>query len=106
MSRSWTTRLFSMMIVIIMWVLSLGVFVMAATLWLRGRKVEPPTIAVTGALLFALPSLRNSQPGAPIIGASIDVAGFMWNMLLVAVSSVLLLTNYIIKYKREKPSKP
>ncbi|KAH6562163.1 hypothetical protein BASA50_006934 [Batrachochytrium salamandrivorans] len=105
-NRSWTTKFFSMIVVIIMWALSLAVFTLAITLWLRDRKVEPPTIAITASLLFALPALRNSQPGAPVIGSSVDVAGFMWNMVLVAVSCFLLIVNYVIKYTREKPANP
>ncbi|KAL2911785.1 hypothetical protein HK105_208718 [Polyrhizophydium stewartii] len=112
--RSWTTKLFSVLtlvpsptlkiIIVIMWALSLAVLSLAVTLWFRNRKVEPPTIAVTASLLFALPALRNSQPGAPPIGASVDVAGFMWNMVLVASACLLLLINYIVKYKKEKPA--
>ncbi|XJO72883.1 hypothetical protein BDV3_003947 [Batrachochytrium dendrobatidis] len=100
--RSWTTKFFSMIVVIIMWALSLSAFTLTITLWLRDRKVEPPTISITASLLFALPALRNSQPGAPVIGSSVDVAGFMWNMVLVAVSCLLLIINYITKYKRDK----
>ncbi|KAL2917666.1 hypothetical protein HK105_202539 [Polyrhizophydium stewartii] len=103
-TRSWTTALFSVIIIVIMWALSLTVLTLAVTLWFRNRKVEPPTIAVAGSLLFALPALRNSQPGAPAIGASVDVAGFMWNMVLVAVACLLLMINYVIKYKKEKPA--
>ncbi|KAL2916804.1 hypothetical protein HK105_203583 [Polyrhizophydium stewartii] len=102
--RSWTTQLFSIIVVIIMWALSLSVFTLSVTLWLRDRKVEPPTIGVIGSLLFALPALRNSQPGAPPIGGSVDVAGFMWNMALVAVACLLLVINYIVKYGKERPA--
>ncbi|KAL2918946.1 hypothetical protein HK105_201214 [Polyrhizophydium stewartii] len=102
--RSWTTKFFSMIVVIVMWALSLATLALAITLWMRGRKVEPPTIAVAGGLLFALPALRNAQPGAPPIGSSVDVAGFMWNMVLVAVATLLLVVNYVVKYRREKPA--
>lgn len=54
-------------------------FALACSVWIRHRKVEPPTIAVNAALLFALPALRNTQPGVPPVGALIDVCGFFWN---------------------------
>ena len=70
-----------------MWILSLTDITLAATLWFRDRKVEPPTIGFSAGLLFALPAVRNVQPGAPVIGCTMDVAGFFWAMFLVAVAS-------------------
>ena len=106
--RSITTKFFSVFIIIYMWFLSLSAIVLASTLWYRERKVEPPTIGFIASLLFALPAIRNTQPGVPSIGCTADTAGFMWNMFLVLVSVVLLMWNYIIKYTRVKtqPSLP
>ena len=100
-SRSFTTQFFSLFIVTSMWILSFTVFTLATTLWLRDRSVEPPTIGFCAGFLFALPAIRNSQPGAPPIGCTVDVAGFFWNMSLVMVSTVLLMVNYIKTRQRE-----
>ncbi|KAJ3392818.1 hypothetical protein HDU92_008174 [Lobulomyces angularis] len=100
--RSFTTRFFSFFIIITLWVLSFLILSLAVTLWMRDRKVEPPTIAVTTGMLFALPAVRNVQPGIPGIGCTADVIGFFWNMIMVATGAALLLTNYILKYKAEK----
>ena len=91
------------MVTLIMWALSLIALTLTVTLWFRDRKVEPPTISITTALLFALPAVRNTQPGAPVIGCTADVAGFFWNMALLSISAFLLMLNYIVKYQREKP---
>ena len=53
------------------------------------------------AVLFAIPQLRNVQPGIPSIGCASDTVGFFWNMALIAVALLLLMWNYII-YKKEK----
>ncbi|KAI8905057.1 hypothetical protein EDD86DRAFT_249278 [Gorgonomyces haynaldii] len=103
-SRSITTMFFSIFIVIGMWILSLSAFTLAFTLWFRNRKVEPPTIGLVASLLFALPAIRNSQPGVPTVGATVDLAGFMWNMFLVLTAAVMLIWNYIVKYTKEKSS--
>jgi hypothetical protein len=100
-TRSHTTILFSVFIALSMWILSLTTFILAFTLCYRQRKVEPPTIAVACALLFALPAIRNIQPGAPTIGVTIDTVGFMWNMILVLSACVMLMWNYILKYKKD-----
>ena len=104
--RSFTSKFFAFFVIIIMWVLSIMMLTLASTLWLRERKVEPPTISLSAALLFALPALRNSQPGAPAIGCTADVAGFFWNIAMVGLSVFLLMLNYIVKYKRDKQGSP
>ncbi|KAJ3205465.1 hypothetical protein HDU67_008830, partial [Dinochytrium kinnereticum] len=96
--RSVTTIFFSGLVMTIMWCLSLLAFTLAVTLWIRGRKVEPPTIAFSIALLFALPGIRNIQPGSPPIGCTADVVSFFWAMVLAAVTASLLMANYILKY--------
>ncbi|KAJ3092575.1 hypothetical protein HK102_005613 [Quaeritorhiza haematococci] len=82
--RSVTTKFFS-------------IFVVSLSIYVYGRKVEPPTIAVGMGMLFALPALRNSQPGAPPIGCTADVVGFFFNMFLASGAAGLLVINYIIK---------
>ncbi|KAJ3105060.1 hypothetical protein HDU96_008721 [Phlyctochytrium bullatum] len=99
--RSSTTIFFSILVMIIMWILSLLAFTLASSLCIRGRKVEPPTIAFSIALLFALPGIRNTQPGSPPIGCVADVVSFFWAMILVAISAAMLMINYIIKYNFE-----
>ena len=46
-------------------------------------------------MLFALPNVRNTQPGNPPYGCTSDVVGFFWNILLVAVSGVSLLAVFV-----------
>jgi hypothetical protein len=53
--------------------------------------------------LFAIPQLRNVQPGIPSIGCAADTLSFFWCMALIAFSLLLLMWNYIIN-KREKLS--
>ncbi|TPX63751.1 hypothetical protein SpCBS45565_g06375 [Spizellomyces sp. 'palustris'] len=103
--RAHTTKVFVVLLTIFMWVLSLLMMTLAVSVWVRGRKVEPPTIAVSISMLFALPSIRNSQPLAPPIGTTVDVVGFFWNMVLVAIAAALLLVNYIYRYTGDGASK-
>ncbi|KAI8898390.1 hypothetical protein BC833DRAFT_589981, partial [Globomyces pollinis-pini] len=101
--RSKVSQLFCLFIFTSMWILSISAIILSTTLWMRRRTVEAPTIGVVGCLLFALPAIRNSQPGAPSIGSTIDCAGFFWNMFLVELSMLLLLWNYIIKKQADIP---
>lgn len=101
-SRSITTRFFSFFIIILMWSLSICVFAVSLSIYIRGRSVEPPTIAVCAGILFALPIVRNIQPGVPAIGCTSDVVGLFWNIGFVGVSCIMLLINYVLRYKRVK----
>lgn len=86
--RAILTQVYSMFAVVMMWILSTFIFCMALdTLFFRPRDPALPPIAASFALLFALPNIRNAQPGVPQIGIAIDVWGFMWNILLVALSA-------------------
>jgi hypothetical protein len=100
--RSATTKFFSLFIAACMWLLSISAFILASSVWFAGGKIEPPTIGLTAALLFALPAIRNTQPGVPSIGITIDVAGFLWNMFLIFSSCISLIWNYILKYEGGK----
>ncbi|KAF8174597.1 hypothetical protein K438DRAFT_113333 [Mycena galopus ATCC 62051] len=105
-SRSPITKVFSILIILVMWCLSGGIFIAAMSVWFRERKVELPLIAISTALLFALPNVRNSQPGIPpVAGTTSDMVGFFWNLLLVAASAFSLIINFIIKNRRD-PVKP
>ena len=57
----------------------------------RGRKPEFSMMVWTGALLFVVPSVRNSLPGNIPTGALIDFAVYFWlQLLMVAVSASLV----------------
>ncbi|KNC96613.1 uncharacterized protein SPPG_08196 [Spizellomyces punctatus DAOM BR117] len=93
-SRTFTTQFFSVMVSILLWILSLLVISISLNIVMRGRKVEPPVIAFSAAILFAIPGVRNAQPGIPPIGSNVDVVGFFWNISLCAVGVTMLLGRY------------
>jgi hypothetical protein len=99
--RGPTQRFFSLFIASVMWLLSFSLFWLAFTLCIRKRKVEPPTLGVGTSMLFALPAIRNVQPGSPPIGCTADYLGFFWALLLVAAGAMILLLNYIKMYKAD-----
>lgn len=101
MYRGPTHIFFSLFIASLMWLLSFSLFWLAFTLCMRRRKVEPPTIAVGTSMIFALPAIRNVQPGSPPIGCTADFIGFFWALMLVSAGSLILLLNYIKMYKAD-----
>lgn len=97
-SRNVTTKGFSLFIVGLSWILSLCQFFIAAQSVLRNREMIPQIIALPATLLFALPSLRAIQPGIPPIGIVLDMAGFFWNMAMVAISLIITFIMFIFQY--------
>ncbi|KAJ3079559.1 hypothetical protein HK102_003696 [Quaeritorhiza haematococci] len=96
----------SIFIIIIMWLLSLSLFTLATSIWVRRKKVEATLLGVGTAMLFALPNVRNAQPGIGDVGSIGDVAGYIWNIVLVVAAgeitldlcseeTLLLIWNYI-----------
>jgi hypothetical protein len=105
--RTAMVRFFSMFVVLLMWLLSTFVVVMAIDhVIVRPRQVLPPTIGFTVSMLFALPAVRNTQPGIPNMGCLVDVAGFFWNMAMISVAVLLLLSAFVGQHTSEGKAEP
>ncbi|KAF9331247.1 hypothetical protein BG006_005888 [Podila minutissima] len=97
--RSPTTIGFSLFIVMIMWALSIAIGIIAIQV-IRNHRIPDEHILTLGiATLFALPALRETQPGIPAIGCAADVLGFYWNMAIIAISSIMILMASALRWK-------
>ncbi|GIM06233.1 hypothetical protein Vretimale_10583, partial [Volvox reticuliferus] len=98
-SRSAISRFISIFIVLVMWLLSIIVFTQALyTVWYRKFDNSIEMATFTTALLFALPQLRNAQPGIPTeANLVIDMTGFIWNMALVSISCIIYIWSFYSK---------
>ncbi|KAG1678594.1 hypothetical protein FOA52_012601 [Chlamydomonas sp. UWO 241] len=90
--RADSVKFFSMFIVILMWVISLGMLAIALN-YVLSKSLElyydVPGLAI--ALLFALPFVRDVQPSIPTVGITIDILGFFFNMILIAIATVMVM---------------
>ena len=96
-SRSSTVIFFSVFVMILMLGLSSAVVFMMLRFWLGNRKIEVSAMSVYGAMLFAFPALRNSQPAVPPLGTYSDYVSFFWAETLVAVSLVTIIWLWVIR---------
>lgn len=96
-SRSSTVVFFSTFVMILMLFLSCVVVLMMLRFWLGNRKIEVSAMSVYGAMLFAFPALRNSQPGVPPLGTYSDYVSFFWAEMLVAISLVTIITLWVVR---------
>lgn len=99
-SRSVITKSFSIFLMIAMWLIGLVVFTMTmAVLWLP-RPIEFGMFTLIAGMLFALPAVRNLQPGVPPLGGLTDFLSFFWAESLVAISMPILFFCWLTRYKK------
>ncbi|PNH04475.1 hypothetical protein TSOC_009350 [Tetrabaena socialis] len=100
--RTNSTKGFSIFVFLAMWVLSIFCVVHAADLvYWRRRPFTLEVPAFSATLLFALPAVRQVQPGVPDVGAVIDMIGFFWNMVMLAIVCCLLLAAIYAQARTE-----
>jgi hypothetical protein len=73
--------------------LTIGVLV-----FVGARPPESTLIGALGAMVFALPALRNAIPGAPPLGVRADLLVFLW----AVIATVLALALFVWSWARER----
>jgi hypothetical protein len=97
LSRAPTTVFFSVFIMAAMWALALGVVFLVFRVLAGHRKIEIGMFSFLGALLFAFPALRNSQPGTPPIGTLSDFLAFFWAEVIIALSLLSVVLTWLVR---------
>jgi hypothetical protein len=95
LSRAPTAIFFSVFIMAAMWLLVIGVLSLVFRVYAGHRKIEVSMFSFLGALLFAFPALRNSQPGTPPIGTLSDFLAFFWAEVIIALALLSVLLRWI-----------
>jgi len=95
--RATTAVFFSVFIMIAMWALVIGVLALVYRVFAGHRKIEISMFSFLGALLFAFPALRNSQPGTPPIGTMSDFLAFFWAEVIIALALLSVVLRWIIR---------
>ena len=95
--RASTAVFFSVFIMIAMWALTIGVICLVFRVFAGHRKIEISMFSFLGALLFAFPALRNSQPGTPPIGTMSDFLAFFWAEVIIALSLLSVVLRWLIR---------
>ncbi|KAJ1923690.1 hypothetical protein IWQ60_005716 [Tieghemiomyces parasiticus] len=105
-ARTKITLFFSIYICILQWALALAISTLAFQVAITRRQIPPALLTCGTSLLFALPALRNSQPGIPALGCASDILAYFWCLIIVAFSAVSnLLLTVVRKEKVKKDDK-
>jgi hypothetical protein len=95
--RASTTIFFAVFIMVVFWAVALSAFALAVTLVERRRRFEAGFTGFLAALLFALPTVRNSLPGSPPIGSLNDFLSFFWTEGIAAVALVIVVVTWVVR---------
>ncbi|MDD2858741.1 MAG: DUF4436 family protein [Candidatus Nanopelagicales bacterium] len=99
LTRSFSTRVFALLMLSLVIVLSGAALLVASMVFTNRRRAEVTLLTWTGAVLFALPLLRTYLPYGPPVGAAIDVYVYLW-AIVAAVSAVTLLVVAWLRQNR------
>jgi Domain of unknown function (DUF4436) len=93
--RAFSTQIFAVALLVLVVVLSSIALTVGLLTVTRRRRVEVGLLTYAGALLFALPALRQYMPNAPPIGAAIDIYVYLWAIVGAIAAITLLATSWI-----------
>lgn len=94
-SRAFSTKLFALVLLALATIVSLIALFISILVLSNRRKVESALLAWTGSLLFALPILRSYLPGAPPIGAAIDIYVFLWTVVMAFIAVFFIAISWV-----------
>lgn len=95
MRRANNLMLVSILINVVM--TALAISVLAMVLRNTGESGGLVPLPITIALIFGLPALRNVQPDVPPVGVFSDYVTFIWAELIVAVSAVITVWQWLLR---------
>lgn len=100
-SRGFSTKVFSMMLLVLAVLLASSTAVVAFLVAAEQRRAEIGLMAWTASLLFALPALRSFMPNSPPIGAQIDMYVYLWVMAAAIVAAITMIVAWVRQSKHQ-----
>jgi hypothetical protein len=95
--RTGAVSFFGLAIYGAMLVMMFCALIIGSLVFLGVRRIEVTLIGALGAMIFALPAVRNALPGAPPLGVRADVLIFFWAEL----GAIIALCLFISAWARE-----
>jgi uncharacterized protein DUF4436 len=99
-SRTGAVSFFGIAMYGAMLVMMLCALIIGSLVFLGIRRIEVALVGALGAVIFALPALRNALPGAPPLGVRADIFIFFWAEL----GAVIALCLFIAAWARQGAS--
>lgn len=101
LKRAFSTKAFALVLVGMAATVAVLAFIAAVLTVTNRRRFEVALLTWNGALLFALPLLRNYLPGSPPIGAALDIYLYLWVFVIAVSSSVFMVVAWSSQRKAD-----
>ncbi len=86
---------------------AISVFAITVMVFFGRLRPETGIMLWSGAMVFALPAVRNALPGSPPLGVQVDLYVFMWAQTAVAFSMVMQTIMWLRHNARQlRPGEP
>jgi Domain of unknown function (DUF4436) len=92
--RTGAVSFFGLAIYGAMLVMMFSALIIGSLVFLGVRRIEVTLIGALGAMIFALPAVRNALPGAPPLGVRADILIFFWAELGAIIALCLFITAW------------
>ncbi|KXN65483.1 hypothetical protein CONCODRAFT_12909 [Conidiobolus coronatus NRRL 28638] len=63
------------------------------------REIPPNLLSIGIVMLFAMPTLRKTQPDIPEIGCALDFLCFIWCEILIGIAACMMLYSWLLRWK-------
>ena len=93
-SRTGAVAFFGIAIYGAMIVMMLCALIIGTLVFVGFRRIEVTLVGALGAMIFALPAVRNALPGAPPLGVRADILIFFWAELGAIIALCLFITAW------------
>jgi hypothetical protein len=90
---------FCFFISVITWGLTILVLNIGIDSMLFKREIPPTLLSFGIVMLFAMPTLRKTQPDIPDIGCAIDFLCFIWCEILIGIAACMILYSWLLRWK-------
>lgn len=92
--RTGAVSFFGMAIYGAMIVMTFCALIIGSLVFAGIRRIEVTLVGALGAMIFALPALRNALPGAPPLGVRADILIFFWAELAAIIALCLFVAAW------------
>lgn len=96
-TRTATVVGFSIFDMTLVWGLACVILTMIWQVLFYQRKIEFAMFGYMATILFALPTIRNLQPGVPPLGSLVDFLSLFWAQSIVILCVITLLGTWIVR---------
>ncbi len=96
-NRTLPTQIFCVFVSVLLLIIALLVSLIIINALKDPFRPETNTLSFVGALVFAIPVVRNLQPGVPPMGVSIDYFGFFEVEFVLVIALIVIIFNWLYK---------